>query len=158
MTRENLHPDDLMERLREALDLVRSHAEKDLWVLDRATPGRWGANYGYNLPHSLILDEGGGEIARFVARASGPLPDGADDLHSADVLLVMRLVRKARERAEVALRTVQAHRTIVDRHTPATDLWTPVGKKPACVFCYQVSPCGDVRDVASIYFPEEAPE
>jgi hypothetical protein len=127
---------DLVEQLRAALDTVEAHAQKDLWALDRATPGRWEAHYGHNLPYSLIKGEGGVEIARFVAETA-PLPDGSDDLHAADILLVTRLVVKARERAETALRTHRAHREILD-------------------WCRTRAPYADpvLRSLASIYFPE----
>lgn len=116
---ESAYP-DLVSWLRAQLDADEAHAQKDLWALDRATPGRWEAHYGYNLPYSLIKGEGGVEIARFTS-GTVPLPDGADDLHAADILLVVRLAGKARERAEQVLATVSAHRAILDEFEQLRD-------------------------------------
>lgn len=148
---ESAYP-DLVSWVRTQLDTDEAHARKDLWALDRATPGVWTAYYGHNLPYSVIKGEGGVEIARFEAQ-TGPLPDGADDLHAADILLVVRLVRKARERAERALARVQAHREILARHYSETFRALPG------VYCGQCSddydaedwPCPDVRSLVSIY-------
>lgn len=155
---------DLITWLRSALDLEQAHAEKDLWALNRATPGVWTAHYGYNLPYSLLKGEGDVEIARFTA-GTVPLPDGADDLHAADILLVARLVRKARERAERTLRTVAAHREILDRHAPKP-LLNNDGLRVIATECQSCIdeidfwnddltrkdwPCPDVRSLAAIY-------
>jgi hypothetical protein len=142
---------DLVERLRSALDEHEAHAKKDLWALGRATPGRWEAHYGYNLPYSLIQGDGGMRIARFESRTAGPLPDGADDLHAADTLLVVRLVRKARERAELVLRTIQAHRKIIDHHerTAHFDVTWMCGRSGNVGW-----PCRTVRLIAAIYLPD----
>jgi hypothetical protein len=111
---------DLVAWLTAQLDHDEAHAQKDLWALDRSTPGCWEAHYGHNLPYSVLRGEGGVEIARFSA-GTIPLPDGADDLHAADILLVARLVSKARERAEQVLRQVAAHRRILAEHDRAID-------------------------------------
>lgn len=75
-----------------------------------------------------------------------------------------RLVAEPRERWEQhhyaaaerleRLRTIQAHRRLLDRHhVGGQSPWT--GDMTArCVSCFQQSPCETVRDLASIYFPE----
>lgn len=46
------------------------------------------------------------------------------------------------------LRTIQAHRAILDRHGPG------VSHPEECGRCNDPFPCGDLRALASIYFPE----
>lgn len=157
----------LVERLRAALDQAQAHAEKDLWALDRATPGRWEAHFGYNLPYSLIMVDGV-DIGRLTA-TRGALPDGGDDQHAADILLVVRLVRKARERAEAVLRTVAAHRKILEEHAILVLTYWPTAM---CAVCAdpdadvdadpmgrpwtpnQAYPCTTLQALAAVYFPE----
>jgi hypothetical protein len=151
-------PVDLVQWLTEQIDLDEAHAQKDLWALDRSTPGRWEAHYGHNLPYSLLKGEGGVEIARFTA-GTVPLPDGADDLHAADILLVVRLVRKARERADRVLRQVAAYRRILSRHEPYEGRCTHCmewcncsdSSPEECPHGNLPSPCPDLLDLASIF-------
>lgn len=153
---------DLVPWLAAQLDLDQAHAEKDLWALDRATSGHWEAHYGYNLPYSLIM-AGEVEIARLTA-TRGPLADGEEDVHAADALVVARLVNKARERAQAVLRTVAAHRAILDRHSPRKvlrfDGTAAFGAE--CDYCIEGEdawtspihapwPCPDVLSLLSIY-------
>jgi hypothetical protein len=105
--------DDLVEWLRLQLDDNETHARKDLWAVEHASnQGDWTAHYGYNLPFSE-LRAGDELIGRLAAHIEG-LRDGGEDQHRADALLVVRLVRSAKDRAERALREVEAKRRIVD--------------------------------------------
>lgn len=112
--------DDLVRWFGEQIDLDEMHAKKDLAVLDRASAqGDWEAHYGYNLPYSE-LHAGGQLIGSLTAHREG-LADGEQDQHAADALLVARMVRKARARAEQALREVEAKRLILDEYEKALD-------------------------------------
>lgn len=54
-----------------------------------------------------------------------------------------------------ALRTIQAHRQILGRHEASHH--PEPGETAVCICCEEPEPCPDVRSLASIYFPEEAP-
>lgn len=105
--------DDLVTWLRVQLDLDQQHAEKDLWCVEHATNGgQWDGSFGYNLPYSVLTADGR-EIGRLTAMPDGPFPDGAELPHNADLMLVGRMVKWARKRAEQTLREVEAKRRII---------------------------------------------
>lgn len=114
--------DDLLTWLRAELDTDEAHARKDLWCLDRATPTKWTAYYGYNLPRSRLVTDDGQDVAIFAGtdgpqyHESGLLIDGYEDRHQRDVMLVARLVNAARSRAEWKLADVAVKRRILDLH------------------------------------------
>lgn len=112
--------DDLVQWLRAQLDDEAAHAKKDLAVLERASAGgNWEVHYGHNLPSSELHADGQ-LIGRLTAHRE-VLADGERDQHDADAMLVARMVRKARARAEQALREVEAKRLILDEYEKALD-------------------------------------
>lgn len=124
--------DDLVTWLRVQLDLDQQHAEKDLWCVERATNGgQWDGSFGYNLPYSVLTADGR-EIGRLTAMPDGPFPDGAELPHNADLMLVGRMVKSARKRAEQTLREVEAKRRILDLHAPVP---TFHHDQPQCEYC-----------------------
>jgi hypothetical protein len=100
---------DMITWLRQQIEGDKAHAEKDLRVAQRATPGKWRALYGVNLPYSKIeIEANGAEIATFTA-----------DRHEADVLLVARMkpptvIRRAQDR----IADCDAKLEIIDEHQP----------------------------------------
>ena len=115
--------DDLTSWLRAQLDEDEACVRKDFWCLDRATPPPWRAFYGYNLPSSRLVTEGGEEVARFAAtdgpqyHESGHRVDGYEDRHQRDVMLASRAVNRVRRVADRTLTEVDAKRRILDLHT-----------------------------------------
>lgn len=108
--------DDLVAWLRAQLDEREQHARKDLWCVERATNGGdWRIAFGRNLPYSMITADGD-EIGRLTAMPDGPVPDGAELPHNADAMLVGRMVKAAKARAEQTLREVEAKRRILDAY------------------------------------------
>lgn len=106
---------DLVAFLTARLAEAEAHARKDLYVIDRATPlEQWTAHYGYNLPYSLLGEDG--SIGRITSSYGRVLADGEPDQHQADVMLVARLVRGSRRKAERALREVEALRAVVEEY------------------------------------------
>lgn len=102
--------DKLITWLRTQLDTDEAHARKDLWAAEHATPGRWTARYGHNLPVSHVETE------------SGPVAKLDSGRHDADALLIARFrPDNVRERAERVLRQIQAHRAILDDYDRALD-------------------------------------
>lgn len=105
--------DDIVAFLRERLDEVEAHARKDLHLIEKATPPeQWTAQYGYNLPFSLLGE--GGSIARVTSSYGRPLADGEPDRHQADAMLAARLARRSKRQAERALRDVEAKRQLLE--------------------------------------------
>lgn len=83
------------------------------------------------------------------------------DEHEAGVrpLLTARGCREcggeSREDLEGELRTIQAHRRLLDRHRAVDGKRLANGERtPICQHCYEAMPCEDVAALASIYFPE----
>lgn len=106
---------EIIEFVRARLAEDEAHAEKDLWAAQRASAGgQWEAHYGYNLPFSE-LHAGGQKVGSLSATRAG-LADGEEDQHAADALFVARMTKKAVARAEQVLRTVAAHRLILDMY------------------------------------------
>jgi len=68
---------DLAEFLLARIAEDEAHAEKDLWVTERTSPGDWTAYYGINLPHSYI---GLPDDRVAIATLNGPRHEG-DCMH-----------------------------------------------------------------------------
>lgn len=93
----------LMVFIESRLVVDEQHARKDLHYLDAATSGgSWEYGIGHNLPWSELGE--GGSIGRLTS-----------ENHANDVMLVARMVRTARRRAERALREVAATRALIER-------------------------------------------
>jgi hypothetical protein len=117
---------DLITWLRALLDLDQAHAEKDLHLLDASTSaGDWKAHYGHNLPYAEMRAAGGRLIFRI---------ESVEELANADAMLVARMVRLARGRAERVLREVAAKRKLVDAYAAVDDRdgWVRLGDWSSC--------------------------
>lgn len=100
----------LTEFLKARLDEAEAHAQKDIWIVDRTTPGAWQGRYGHN-------------IARSELRADGqPIAIFTGGAHQGDAMLAARFKpATVRERAERVLAEVDAKRRIVELHHWETD-------------------------------------
>lgn len=136
---------DLLDFLRARLDHDESHAIKDIWCADQATPGKWKTRYGVNLPSSWVETD-----ASPVAKldASG---------HQADAMLIGRFKpENVRARAQKMLADVAAKRAIIELHE-ARDDWTigPDDREyltgKACVVDDDVYPCETLELLAWAY-------
>jgi hypothetical protein len=132
---------DLVDRLRAALD----HAEE---AARAASPGPW-----------RLLEDGEVE--------SAPLTEGDwMRAHVAGYFGHYEVRTPEEDCAFIAandpvhvLRTIAAHRRIVERHRPALERPSPLGT--LCHYCspgeaQTEHPCADLRDIASIYLTDTA--
>ncbi len=154
----------LTEFIEARLTSDENHARKDLHMVDRASNGgAWGYGLGYNLPYSELGE--GGSIGRLTATYGRQLADGEPDQHNADAMLVARMVRSARGRAERMLREVEAKRRLLALHGQSDpDGHDSSGYRFSCSHCDQTAPCASLRLLAlpfadhPDYLPEWSPE
>jgi hypothetical protein len=172
VTGESLYPRDLIERLRGRLDEIERVAIAASSDRDGSTPGgehwRWECttcDQPIPITPVAVLDEHlqcpTCEYSPVALRSAedyptesvGPLSHfvvpGVDELRPVDGLHL-----QTHDPAHV-LRTIQAHRKIIDRHKPCRcGEQDEGGACRTCGHCSKYVPCPDVRDLASIYFPE----